>query len=101
MPVLAVDADPNTCLDQTLGVQAKKTVGQIREESRDAGAGQASGISKRELMEMKIAESLVEAARLRPHRHGRGPKARAATAMPTTSSSDAISRLADELSLSS
>jgi CO dehydrogenase maturation factor len=61
VPVLAVDADPNSCLDQTLGVRAEKTVGQIREESRDAGAGQSSGISKRELVEMRIAESLVEA----------------------------------------
>lgn len=60
VPVLAVDADPNSCLDQTLGVQARKTVGQIREESRDAGAGQESGISKRELVELRIAECLVE-----------------------------------------
>jgi CO dehydrogenase maturation factor len=60
-PVLAVDADPNSCLDQALGVQIRKTVGQIREESRDAGADQSSGISKRELVEMRIAESLVEA----------------------------------------
>jgi CO dehydrogenase maturation factor len=61
VPVLAVDADPNSCLDQTLGVQVKKTVGRIREESRDAGSGRGSGISKRELVEMRIAESLVEA----------------------------------------
>lgn len=61
VPVLAVDADPNSCLDQTLGVRAVKTVGQIREESRDAGTGQNSGVSKRELVEMRIAESLVEA----------------------------------------
>jgi len=61
VPVLAVDADPNSCLDQALGVRAVKTVGRIREESRDAGAGQGSGISKRELVEMRITESLVEA----------------------------------------
>jgi len=61
VPVLAVDADPNSCLDQTLGVQVVKTIGRIREESRDAGAGQSSGISKRELVEMRINESLVEA----------------------------------------
>ena len=35
-PVLAVDADPNACLDQALGVEVKKTVGQIREESRES-----------------------------------------------------------------
>ena len=60
-PVLAVDADPNACLDQVLGVEVKKTVGQIREESRKAGDNQPSGVSKRELVELRIAESLVEA----------------------------------------
>lgn len=59
-PVLAVDADPNACLDLMLGVEVKKTVGQIREESRKA-AHQTSGLAKRKLVEMKIAESLVEA----------------------------------------
>lgn len=60
-PVLAVDADPNSCLDQALGVTVQKTIGRIREESRDAGADQAAGMSKRELVEMRTAESLVEA----------------------------------------
>jgi len=60
-PVLAVDADPNACLDQVLGVEVKKTVGQIREESRKAGDNQPNGVSKRELVELRIAESLVEA----------------------------------------
>ena len=35
-PVLAVDADPNTCLDAILGVQVKKTIGSVREEAREA-----------------------------------------------------------------
>ena len=34
-PVLAVDADPNTCLDATLGVQVQKTIGSVREEARE------------------------------------------------------------------
>lgn len=60
-PVLAIDADPNTCLDALLGVKAEKTVGRVREEAREiAGKGLAAGISKQELLEMKIAESLVE-----------------------------------------
>ena len=60
-PVLAIDADPNTCLDALLGVKAEKTVGRVREEVREiAGKGLAAGISKQELLEMKIAESLVE-----------------------------------------
>jgi CO dehydrogenase maturation factor len=61
-PVLAVDADPNSCLDEVLGVKALTTVGRIREESRDAGAGQPDGMSKRELVEMRIHEGLVEAS---------------------------------------
>jgi CO dehydrogenase maturation factor len=60
-PVLAVDADPNACLDEMLGVEVKNTVGQIREESRKAGDNQPAGVSKRELVELRIAESLVEA----------------------------------------
>ncbi|HLP61614.1 MAG TPA: AAA family ATPase [Candidatus Deferrimicrobium sp.] len=61
-PVLAVDADPNTCLDAALGVAAQKTVGGVREEAREiASKGMAAGISKQELLELKIAECLVEA----------------------------------------
>lgn len=61
-PVLAVDADPNTCLDATLGVHAVKSVGRVREEAREeASKGLGAGVSKQEMLEMKIAESLVEA----------------------------------------
>jgi CO dehydrogenase maturation factor len=61
-PVLAVDADPNTCLDAVLGVKAKVTVGGVREQARQiAGQGLPAGVSKQQLLELKIAESLVEA----------------------------------------
>jgi CO dehydrogenase maturation factor len=61
-PVLAVDADPNTCLDAALGVLADATIGAIREEAREiAGKGMAVGASKQQLLEMKIAQCLVEA----------------------------------------
>ena len=61
-PVLAVDADPNSCLDAALGVSVEKSVGSVREEAREAaGKGMSSGISKQQLIELKIAESLVEA----------------------------------------
>jgi CO dehydrogenase maturation factor len=61
-PVLAVDADPNTCLDAALGVNIQKTVGGIREEAREIAAkGISSGISKQELLALKIGECLVEA----------------------------------------
>ncbi|MCP5106626.1 MAG: AAA family ATPase [bacterium] len=61
-PILAVDADPNTCLDAVLGVKAEQTVGGVREEAREiAGKGMSTGISKQELLELKIGECLVEA----------------------------------------
>ena len=60
-PVLAVDADPNTCLDSVLGLCTKNTIGRIREEARQVAAkGMAGGISKQQLLELKISESLVE-----------------------------------------
>ncbi len=61
-PVLAIDADPNSCLDASVGVKAEKTVGSAREEMRqEAQKGLGAGMSKQEMLQMKIAESLVEA----------------------------------------
>ncbi|MCL1855938.1 MAG: AAA family ATPase [Clostridia bacterium] len=61
-PVLAIDADPNSCLDAALGVRATGTVGRAREEARGATAsGAAASISKRELLRLKIEQNLVEA----------------------------------------
>ena len=61
-PVLAVDADPNMCLDTALGVKVKTTVGGVREEVKQiAGKGIHAGLSKQEWLEAKIEESLVEA----------------------------------------
>lgn len=61
-PVLAIDADPNSCLDEVLGVKVEKSIGGVREEARKiASKGLSAGISKQKLLELKIAESLVEA----------------------------------------
>lgn len=61
-PVLAVDADPNTCLDNVLGVSATHSIGGVREEAKAlATQGMSAGVSKQQLLEMKIAESIVEA----------------------------------------
>lgn len=61
-PILAVDADPNTCLDAALGVRVANTIGAAREDARRAaGSGKVTGISKQELLNMKISEGLVEA----------------------------------------
>jgi CO dehydrogenase maturation factor len=62
-PVLAIDADPNSCLDAALGIKAVTTVGRAREEVRqEAQAGTVTGISKQEMLQLKISESLVESA---------------------------------------
>ncbi|MCL2180006.1 MAG: AAA family ATPase [Treponema sp.] len=58
-PVLAIDADPNSCLDAALGVTVTDTVGKAREEAR-ASAGTNAGISTRELLRLKIESALVE-----------------------------------------
>ena len=61
-PVLAIDADPNSCLDAVLGVTIEKTVGSVREEAKvEAQKGMSTGLSKQDFMEMRISESLVEA----------------------------------------
>ncbi|MCL1880293.1 MAG: AAA family ATPase [Actinomycetia bacterium] len=59
-PVLAIDADPNSCLDTALGVTVTKSVGAAREEARDNAQDKDSGISNTEVLQMKINESLVE-----------------------------------------
>ena len=60
-PVLAVDADPNTCLDAALGVRVEHTVGGIREEAKVlAGEGKTTGVAKQEMLRLKISQSLVE-----------------------------------------
>ena len=58
-PVLAIDADPNSCLDTSLGVEVTSTIGRARETVRE-DADEAK-ISKQELLRLKIAEGLAEA----------------------------------------
>jgi len=57
-PVLAIDADPNSCLADMLGVKVPFTIGSARETVRDEADAQK--ISKQELLRMKIAQGLVE-----------------------------------------
>jgi len=60
-PVLAVDADPNSCLDSALGVKALKTVGSVREDARNfTQEGKVRGMDKQRFLQLRIAESLVE-----------------------------------------
>lgn len=57
-PVLAVDADANANLNEVLGVTARQTIGDAREEMKKGGL---PGMTKDIFMEMRIQESLVEA----------------------------------------
>jgi CO dehydrogenase maturation factor len=60
-PILAIDADPNSCLDAALGVKVVRTVGSVREDARlFAQEGNVRGMDKQRFLQMKIAESLVE-----------------------------------------
>ena len=59
-PVLAIDADPNSCLDAALGVSVTDTVGRAREEVKTS-AGADANISKKELLRLKLESALVEA----------------------------------------
>jgi|Deesub1362B_J571_1020462.scaffolds.fasta_scaffold08227_2 CO dehydrogenase maturation factor len=56
-PVLAVDADPNANLNEMLGVEVTRTVGEAREEMKTSVP---TGMTKEIFMEMKVQEALVE-----------------------------------------
>ncbi|MEA2086603.1 MAG: AAA family ATPase [Candidatus Caldatribacteriota bacterium] len=58
VPVLAVDADSNTNLNEVLGVSMKETLGTGREEMKDGVVKQ--GMTKQVFMEIKLAEAIVE-----------------------------------------
>lgn len=63
-PILAVDADANSNLNEVLGVEVETTLGEIREEV--AGAEMASknpipsGVSKADYMEYRFDDALAE-----------------------------------------
>ena len=60
--ILAVDADPNSNLNEVLGVEAPVTLGGIRESMLDKGAGSAipAGMTKQEYMEFMFGDALSE-----------------------------------------
>jgi CO dehydrogenase maturation factor len=58
-PVLAVDADANANLNEVLGLTVTQTVGEAREEMKKGGG--LVDITKDQLIEMRINQSLVEA----------------------------------------
>jgi CO dehydrogenase maturation factor len=62
-PVLAVDADSNSCLNEILGVDVHATVGKLREESLNivrSGAARPGGMSMEQLFDYQIQQSVIE-----------------------------------------
>lgn len=59
-PLLAIDADPSSCLASALGVDVTETIGGIREDTRTAVQHLSPGMSKSEYLGMKIQEALGE-----------------------------------------
>lgn len=59
-PVLAIDADPNSNLGETLGVTIEKTVGDIREDFMRDPQGVPSGMDKVLYLEMLMNQVLIE-----------------------------------------
>jgi len=64
-PVLAVDADANSNLNEVLGVEVETTLGELREEIERAGTDPKyqipSGITKAGWLEMRLADAVTEA----------------------------------------
>ena len=58
IPVLAVDADANSNLNEVLGMEVRETLGDAREEMKK---GVAAGMTKDVFMEMKLEQAVVEA----------------------------------------
>jgi len=58
-PILAVDADCNSNLNEVLGLEIKDTLGNAREEMKKGVV--PGGMTKDIFMEMKLEESMVEA----------------------------------------
>jgi CO dehydrogenase maturation factor len=58
--VLAVDADPNACLHDSLGVTVERSVGEITEEMLAAPDANPGGMSKDAWVEYNVARYLVE-----------------------------------------
>jgi len=59
-PVLVVDADPNSNMGQTLGIEVPITVGSAREQGFAGDRDIPSGMTKDQFVEYKMQEALAE-----------------------------------------
>ena len=83
-PVLAIDADPSSCLGSALGIAVERTLADVRESTARGAATGPPSMSQAEWLALKAEEILVERSGLRPADHGAPRRARAATASSTT-----------------
>ena len=63
-PVMAVDADSNSCLNEALGVPIHATIGKLREEALDkirGGGDRPGGMSMEQLFDYQVQQSIIEA----------------------------------------
>ncbi|HLB25603.1 MAG TPA: carbon monoxide dehydrogenase [Nitrospirota bacterium] len=60
-PVLAVDADANSNLNEVLGVDCGGSVGELREEALDTAGARPHGMSLDAYLDMRIQQVMVEA----------------------------------------
>ncbi len=58
--VLALDADPNSNLNEVLGVEVSSTIGRIREDFKKNAPKMTGGIFKDQMVEMNVHQALVE-----------------------------------------
>lgn len=59
-PVLAVDADPNSNLGETLGLEVPSTIGDIRETYMKDPQGIPSGMDKVNYLELLVEQAIIE-----------------------------------------
>lgn len=59
-PILAVDADPNTNLDEILGLKVEETVGDISEEMLRDKDNLPAGMAKTDYLNLRIEKALIE-----------------------------------------
>ncbi len=62
-PILAVDADSNSCLNEALGIEVHTTIGKIREESLEAvrvTGDRPGGMPMEQLFDYQVQQSVVE-----------------------------------------
>lgn len=71
-PILAVDADPNTNLGESLGLSVRRTVGSIIATFNEEKINIPPGMTKEAYLELRLNDALVESTKLDLITMGRG-----------------------------